>query len=440
MARRAMDELHPLVRAAFACLTRGLAVLAVCLPAPAFPAPAGAVEIAISCGAAGRELALCREGAQDWARQSGHAVRIISTPNDASARFALYQQLLAARSPEIDVLQIDVIWPGALAAHLLDLSPFAPPESQRAHLPQLIANNTIDGRLVALPWFVDVGLLYYRRDLLAAHGAELPRTWHDLTATATRIQAAERTAGNTRLWGYVFQGRSYEGLTCNALEWIASSGGGRLLDADGAPTVDNPQAAAALDLARSWIGGIAPPGVLNYAEEEARSIFQAGNAVFMRNWPYAWALAEADGSPVAGKVGVTALPSASGGPGAGTLGGAELAVSRYSRHPAEAAALALHLTSAAEQRRRALSASFAPSRPALYEEPDLRQAQPLMAILQPAIDAALARPVREAAGRYNRISSAFWLAAHATLSGEADGAASLGALAERIPRLMQARP
>src|SRR5258708_20947907 len=115
-------------------------------------APAAAVEIAISCSALGRELELCRDGANAWAGQSGNTGRIVSTPNDANARFALYQQLLAARSAEVDVLQIDVIWPAALAAHLYDLTPQVGPQSLSAHLPALVENSTIDNRLVAMPW------------------------------------------------------------------------------------------------------------------------------------------------------------------------------------------------------------------------------------------------------------------------------------------------
>lgn len=399
-------------------------------------APASAVEIAISCSALGRELELCRDGANAWAAQSGHTVRIVSTPNDANARFALYQQLLAARSADVDVLQIDVIWPAALAAHLYDLTPQVGPQSLSAHLPALVENSTIDGHLVAMPWFVDVGLLYYRRDLLEKYGIEPPRTWSELTDAARRVQDGERASGNPRMWGYVFQGRPYEGLTCNALEWIAASGGGRILADDGAPAVNNERAAAALTLARSWIGTIAPEGVLNYGEEDTRGVFQSGNAVFMRNWPYAWALANAEGSPIAGKVAVMALPAGRpDGQRAGTLGGGELAVSRYSRNPDIAAQLVLYLTGAAEQRRRAVDGSFAPTMATLYSDATMLRAQPLMAAIGEAVRGAVARPVRESGGRYNQVSNAVWLAVHATLSGNGNAAENLAALDGRIGRL-----
>jgi trehalose/maltose transport system substrate-binding protein len=227
---------------------------------------------------------------------------MISTPNDANERLALFQQLLAARSPDIDVFQIDVVWPGILAPYLADLEPQLTREEIADHLPALIANDRVDGRLVALPWFVDVGLLYFRRDLLEKYGAVVPQTWQQLTETARAIQEGERATRHQRMWGFVWQGRAYEGLTCNALEWIHSAGGGALVDQKGTITIDNKNAALALSLAASWVGTITPPGVLNYTEEEARAVFQAGDAVFMRNWPYALSLASAPESSVAGKI------------------------------------------------------------------------------------------------------------------------------------------
>jgi trehalose/maltose transport system substrate-binding protein len=396
---------------------------------------AGAVEITLSCGAVGQELQLCREAAEDWARRSGHGVRVVATPNDSDQRLALYQQLLAARSDAIDVMQIDVVWPGILARHLVDLSPFVSAEERAAHLPAVIDNDTVDGRLVALPWFVDVGLLYYRSDLLEKYNRPVPQTWEELTQTARQIQDAERGHGNGRLWGYVFQARAYEGLTCNALEWIASQGGGRLIEADGSIGLNLPQATAALRLARSWIGVIAPQGVLTYMEDEARGVFQSGQAVFMRNWPYVWALANAQGSTIAGKVGLAALPAAPGEPHTGVLGGAQLAVSAYSRHPEIAADLVLALTGAAEQKRRAIAAGFNPTRRALYGDPEVLTANPHYATLLPVLDRALARPSRLTGVSYNRVSSAFWNAVHDALSGRSEPEAALVELEARLRRI-----
>jgi trehalose/maltose transport system substrate-binding protein len=394
----------------------------------------GAATITISCGAVGIELTLCQEGAEAWAEKSGHKVRVVSTPNSSSERLALYQQLLAAQASDIDVFQIDVIWPGLLANHLHDLKPYIAGDAAD-HYPAMIANNTVDGRLVALPWFASVGVLYYRQDLLQKYGEALPASWDELAGVAARVQAAERAAGHANLWGYVWQGRAYEGLTCNALEWVASEGGGTIVADDGRATVDNPKAARAVARAAAWIDAISPPGVLNYAEEEARGVFQSGDAVFMRNWPYAWSLAQGSDSPVHGKVGVAPLPAGTTGRSVSTLGGWQLAVSGYSRHPAIAAELVRYLTSAAEQKRRAIRGSFNPTIPTLYQDPEILDTAPFFADLVAIMRTAEARPSAATGSKYNQVSHAFWSAVHQVLSGKSTAAVSLAALQRRLDRL-----
>jgi trehalose/maltose transport system substrate-binding protein len=394
------------------------------------------VTLAVSCGAVGIEAALCREGAEAWARETGNRVEMVSTPAGSTERLALYQQLLAARSGDIDVLQLDVVWPGILGAHLLDLAPHVDRATLDAHFPAVVANNTVDGRLVAMPWFTNAGVLYYRRDLLEKHGRQVPATWEALADTAQAIMQAERAAGDSRLWGFVFQGRAYEGLTVNALEWIASHDGGTIVEADGRITVNNPRAAAALTDAAAWIGTIAPPGVLNYAEEEARAVFQSGNAVFMRNWPYAWPLMNATGSAVAGRVGVAALPRGiDGGRPVATLGGEQLGVPRYSRHPEAAVALVRHLASRAEQKRRAIAGGFNPTIRDLYADPEVLAANPFFGTLRATFENAVARPSGVTGGRYNQVSAEVWNAVHAVLSGRSAAAPALVRLERNLTRI-----
>lgn len=405
------------------------------LALPGTRVEAAGARISIACGAVGVELTLCREAAQQWAQQTGNSVTIVNTPNSSSDRFALYVQLLASRSPEIDVLQIDVVWPGMLATHLTDLRP-AFTDRTDDMFPALVDNNTVDDRLVAIPWFVDAGVLYYRSDLLARHGFAPPGTWDELTQIATTIQQRERATGHSGLWGFVFQGKSYEGLTCVALEWVASHGGGGFIGENGDITADNPRAATALRQAAGWVGTISPRGVLNYDEEAARGVFQTGNAVFMRNWPYAWALAQAQDSPVRGKVGVVALPrGGSDGNHAGTLGGWQLAVSRYSRHPEAAIDLVRHLTSAQVQKDRAIQGAYNPTLPALYEDADILAANPFFGTLLPAFRDALPRPARQTGAHYNQVSASIWQAVHATLTGERDAEDSLAQLRRSLERI-----
>ncbi len=394
------------------------------------------VLLRISCGAVGLEYTLCNDGAQRWAKATGNRVEVVSTPNSTTERLALYQQLLGAGADDIDVLQVDVIWPGILAPHLLDLAPTAA-GAEEAHFRAVIENNTVDGRLVAMPWYTDAGLLFYRKDLLERHAENVPETWAELTETAARIQAAERAAGNDKMWGFVWQGRAYEGLTCNALEWVASQGGATVVDASGRVTIDNPEAAAALELAAGWVGTISPPGILNYAEEEARGVFQSGHAVFMRNWPYAWTLAQGEDSPIRGKVGVTTLPAGPGGRSAATLGGWQLAVSKYSRHPQLAARLVRFLTSPEEQTRRAVAGAYNPTIAALYTRPDVLEANPFFDTLYETFTQAVARPSRLAGPRYNELSSEFWNTVSSVLAGQQSAPEALEQLAPRLERLLQ---
>jgi trehalose/maltose transport system substrate-binding protein len=395
-----------------------------------------AATLSISCGAVGVELRLCRHAVGAWSQRTGNQVQVISTPNSSSERFALYQQILASHSSDIDIFQIDVVWPGTLAPHLVDLSRYIDKDTIRQYFPTLIANDTLAGKLVAIPWFTNAGVLYYRKDLLEKYGAQPPTTWQELTAIARRIQDAERKAGKPRMQGFVFQAKGYEGLTCDALEWIDSFGGGALVDADGKVTVDNPRAVAALELATSWIGDIAPQGVLNYDEEESRGVFQSGNAVFMRNWPYAWALGNAADSPIRGKIGVIALPA--GGPDGhrtGVLGGWQLAVSRYSKHPQLAADLVRYLTSYAEQKHRAIEGSYNPTIPALYRDPDVLAATPFFGKLYTTFAHAVARPSRITGARYARVSAEFYYTVHDVLSGKTAAAPALAALQRKLTRL-----
>jgi trehalose/maltose transport system substrate-binding protein len=397
---------------------------------------ARAATLSISCGAVGVELRLCKQGVEAWAKQTGNGVKVVATPNSATERFALYQQILASHSSDIDIFQIDVVWPGTLAPHLVDLSQYIGQDVTQQYFPSLIANDTVNGKLVALPWFTNAGVMYYRKDLLQKYQAQPPTTWQQLTDIARRIQDAERKAGNPRMVGFVFQAKGYEGLTCDALEWIDSFGGGALVNANGKVTVDNPRAVSALQLAASWIGDIAPRGVLNYDEEESRGVFQSGNAVFMRNWPYAWALGNAVDSPIRGKIGVIAVPAGgANGHQTGVLGGWQLAVSKYSKHPRLAADLARYLTSYAEQKHRAIKGSYNPAIPALYRDPQILTAVPFFGTLYTTFEHAVARPSRIAGAKYARVSAEFYYTVHDVLSGKIAAAPALATLQKKLTRL-----
>ncbi|MCA9872927.1 MAG: ABC transporter substrate-binding protein, partial [Anaerolineales bacterium] len=325
--------------------------------------------------------------------------------------------------------QIDVIWPGDLAEHFVDLYEYGARDVAGDHFDAIIENNTVDGKLIGIPWFTDAGLLYYRTDLLEKYGYDgPPATWADLEEMAMTIQEGERAEGNEDFWGYVWQGNAYEGLTCDALEWIASNDGGTIVSPDGEITINNPQAAAIVDQAAGWVGTISPPGVTAFGEEDARGMWQAGNAAFMRNWPYAYSLGNADDSVIAGLFDVSPLPAGDSGSGAATLGGWQLAVSKYSEHPEEAARLALFMASYDEQKSRAIEGSLNPTIKALYEDPEVLEAAPFFGSLYDVFINAVARPSTATAPQYADVSAAFFNSVHSVLTGEQDAATAFEVL------------
>ncbi|WP_257458246.1 ABC transporter substrate-binding protein [Archangium lipolyticum] len=411
---------------------KGLAVAT----AVVVPTLAVAETVAISCGTVGQEFEQCKLGAEAWAKKSGHQVKLVSGPTDASEQLTMFQQQLSAGASDIDVYRVDVVWPGLLGAHFIDLKPYVSEDVLKQHFPAIVENNTVGGKLVAMPWFTDAGLLYYRKDLLEKHKQKPPTTWQELAEVAKTVQDAERKAGNDKMQGFVFQAKAAETLTCNALEWIDSFRGGTIISDDGKVTINNPKAVEALKTAASWIGTISPQGVLNYEEEGARGVFQSGNAVFMRNWPYAWALANAPDSPVKGKVAVMALPKGgTDGKSTGTLGGWQLAVSKYSKNPAVAADLVKYLTSAEEQKRRAIVASFNPTIASLYKDEEVLKVNPFYTSLLETFTNAVARPSKVTGAKYSRVSAEFRNAVHAVLSKTGKPEDKLKALQKKLESL-----
>ncbi|MBZ9864913.1 ABC transporter substrate-binding protein [Mesorhizobium sp. CA15] len=395
---------------------------------------ARAVELSIVSGDTGKGIKVLREILDRYEKKSGNKVNIVVIPPSTTDQFGQYRLWLAAGSSDIDVYQTDVIWAPQLASQLVDLTE-ATRDVVGEHFPSIIQSQTVNGRLVALPIFTDAPALYYRKDLLDKYGGKVPTTWKELADTAKLVMNKERAAGNKDIWGFVFQGNAYEGLTCNALEWVMSNGGGRIIEPDGEISIDNPKAAAALDMVKGWIGTIAPPGVLAYQEEETRGVWQTGNAVFMRNWPYAYALGNSENSPIKGKFDVAPLPAGEGGRPVATLGGWNLAVSRYSKHPDKAIELIKFIASREMQKYRTLRTSNLPTIPALYDDPDIARQQPIVPRWKEIFLNAQPRPSATARIKYNEASSQFWTAVHDTISGQGAAAENLADLGARLTRL-----
>lgn len=390
--------------------------------------PVMAEEITYVSGAVGKAVENFAALVKPWEEATGNKVTMVPMPASTTDQFGQYRLWLAAGNTDVDLYQTDVIWAPQLADSFLDLTEAAK-DLAPTHFPSIIQSQTVNGKLVALPIFTDAPALYYRKDLLEKYAVAVPKTWAEMAAAAKTIQDGERAAGKGDFHGYVFQGNAYEGLTCDALEWVKSFGGGQIVEPDGTISINNPNAVAALEEAKSWIGSISPEGVLAYQEEEARGVWQTGNAAFMRNWPYAYTLGNGDDSAVKGLFGVTTLPiGKEGDSSAATLGGWNVAVSKFSKHPDVAISLAMYLAGPEAQKQRALAESNLPTIVALYDDAEIAAAQPIIPQWKDVFLNAVPRPSAPTLGKYNEVSSKFWTAVHETLSGNGSAADNLAAL------------
>jgi trehalose/maltose transport system substrate-binding protein len=328
-----------------------------------------------------------------------------------------------------------VIWPRILAEYFMDLKPYFASEIA-LQFPAIAASYTVDNKLVALPYYANIGLLYYRSDLLRQYGYRTPpRTWDELEGMAARIQAGERAKGNKEFWGFVWQGAATEALTCNALEWQASDGGGQIIERDSTISVNNAQAIRAWQRAARWVGSISPPSVVGYKEWDAMNVWVAGEAAFMRNWPIADADSQAAGSPIRNKFDMTLLPGGKAGR-LGTLGGAGLAVSRFSAHPREALELVRYLCSRDVQVKRSRVLTEPPTRPELYELPEVLEANPQFALLSRAFRTGIvSRPSAVTGKKYQDVTDAYTQSVHTVLTGEQSASEAAAALEKELVRL-----
>jgi multiple sugar transport system substrate-binding protein len=339
---------------------------------------------------------------------------------------------LGSGSRDFDVLSLDVIWVPefARAGWLRDIGHLLAPGERQAFFPGPVEAVSFQGRLFALPWYIDAGVLYFRKDLLAKYNHPVPKTWPELVATAQAITAAEKG-----IYGYLWQGKQYEGLVCNVLEFIWGNGGEVL--ADGEPVLNTGSNAEALQFMRDLITtyGLTPPFVTTAIEEPTRRLFGSGRVLFMRNWPYAWNIFQTEQSAVRGKVGVAQLPSFPGHESASTLGGWQLGVNRYSSHPEAAEKLVLFLTAPAAQKELARTVGYKPTRRALYKDPDLLREQPDMESLYHIFMKARPRPVTP---YYMMITQVLQPEFSAAISGIKKPEAALASAQEQIAHILEA--
>jgi len=372
------------------------------------------------------------------AAHPGVHVELIEGPESTDLREDLYTASLLARDPTFDLVYMDVIWTAKFAAAgwLRPLDTAFDTTEQRAMLPAALNAGRWHGALWRIPVRTDVGVLYSRSDLLAQAHLAVPETFDQFFAAARALQSPPER------WGFVWQGKQYEGLVCNYLEVLRGCGGFWVDPATLKVGLDRPEAARALAFMRRCLGPdpISPPGVTTYQEEESRRLFQDGRAVFLRNWPYVWALAQAGGSPVAGRIAVSPMVHEPGRESGVTLGGWGLGVSAFSRHPDLAIAFAKSTVTLEGQRLLCEKTGFAPARTGAYADSTLLAANPFLPKLEALHAHAVARP---AIARYDVASDILQRHLSAALTGGETPARALAAAAaetrEALGRAAEAR-
>lgn len=376
-------------------LGTALAAGAATLGLPVRARAAGRTEITFaSAKFFGKETVGNVVDAYNQAQSKVHVTYVELPPPSSSIEVhqALVQQL-ARKNGTPDVFTQDVVWIAefAGAGWALPLEQYFAKDVQAQYFPGTIDACTYQGKLTALPWFVDSGMLYYRTDLLEAAGAKPPETWDELATTAQAIQKAGKAD-----FGYLWQGKQAEVLVCDLVEVVASNGGS-LLSADGkAGALNDPKAIAAVQFLYDTINKfkISPSDVLSWDEEPSRMPFTGGHAAFLRNWSYVYGISQdPKASSVVGKVGVVPLPHFAGGKSAACLGGYQYGVNAATRNREAAIDFLTWMSSPATQLHFALQLGIAPTRPAVFDDPQLGKGQPFMQKLKPVFTGATPRPV-----------------------------------------------
>jgi len=371
------------------------------------------------------------------AQHPGVRVKSESLPWSADEQHQFYVINLEGGSPAFDVMMLDVIWVPefARAGWLKDLTPFVDRTEFAEHFPSAVEAASLDGRIWAIPWIMNAGLLYYRSDLLTRYGLRPPESYAELVAQVRRIRAGE---SDPRLDGFLWQGKQYEGMVVNMLEALWANGT-ELVDASGRAFPDPARAEEALALRRMLIvSGVSPRWVTAGDEELTRRAFGDGRAIFLRSWPYAMDLFQLPESAVRGKVGIAPLPRhVHGARGAGATGGAHLGVHVRTRHPELAVALARFLTSETAQRAMASGVALNPTRMRLYHDPELTRTHPALPAIRALTLGARPRPITPL---YPMLSVAMQPELSAVLVGLKTPAQAVSSAQRRLAHLLEAIP
>lgn len=376
---------------------------------------------------------------EEFTKTAGIRVEHVPGPETALQQLAMQRELLRRGGSSPDVYGIDIVWTGMLHEDLLDLSSYFANEMASAD-PSLVAAYRINGKVVAVPYHTNVGVLIYRTDLLEKYGFRAPpQNWNELEQMALRIQNGERKAVKD-FWGFVWPGAASEALMCEGLEWQLSEGGGQIVEPDGRASVNNPNAIRAWKRAKHWIGWISPPAVTSYEEWDAiNKLDHSGKAAFRRSWASDYLLSHPSQSPVDGKIGMTTIPAGAGGEAA-VLGGFGLAVSRTSAHPAEAVALVRFLLRKEEELEAQRRQGAMPTYVRVHSLPSVLKAyaRPELGTLDKQ-SKVVSRPAAQTGAEYERVSRAYAQALHSVLTGETAAPEAAARLETQLSQITASR-
>ncbi|OYD09178.1 ABC transporter substrate-binding protein [Paludifilum halophilum] len=340
-------------------------------------------------------------------------IRFKEMPSDTGVSHDQYVTMFSGNSDEIDVFDLDVIWSAefAQAGYLQPLDRFIQKDGidLDKYVNGAVKAGRYNGKQWTMPKFVDAGLLYYRKDMVDEE--DVPKTWEALTEQAEELKGEQGTS-----FGYVFQGKQYEGLVCNFIELIGAYGG-RVLDEQGKVVIDSKGTVEGLRKLREMAQSDYVPGhVTAITEIETDAIYSEGQAVFSRQWPYHYAKMQEDGSDVMGKVGVAALPQGDAGSTA-ALGGWMTGINKNSKHKKEAWELIKFMNGAKGQKISAVDGGLAPTYLPLYQDEDVKKASPLFENEEfiKGVKSAVPRPVSP---EYPKISDIIQVEVSKTIAGE----------------------
>lgn len=288
-------------------------------------------------------------------------------PEDTDQLKKTYIDAFKSTKP-YDLIYMDIIWVPEFAAkdRLLDLSSeFSPKDLKKEFLVSEVDNGFYNGKLYRIPFRTDLGVLYYRKDLLEGLDNKKLETFEDLIQISQTLQSQQKVE-----FGYLWQGRHYEGLVAMFVEVLEGYGGFWIKNHQ--VGLDAEEAIEAVEFLRDTIDkGISPPGITTYEEETTRRIFRDGRAAFMRNWPSVWVEANGANSSISGNIAIQPMVHAKGKKSGACKGGWGFGIAKTTKHKKEAVQAIKFFTSAGVQRQFTLSYGAVPSRRKLFLDPKI---------------------------------------------------------------------